>query len=89
MKRSYSFEWYVTKEAKYGEPIIRHSSLILSYPTGETKIDAKNAVELFTRNFGNLHKNTIIKIKEFGEKGQIGEDIIPSKENYIVPTKKK
>ena len=86
MKRQYNFEWYETKMAKYGDPIIRHSIIDLSHPTGKTEIDAKKALSIFMAVNGNLKKNTIVRIKEMDENGQIGEDIVPSEgENAIVP----
>ena len=91
MKRSYEFEWYETKEKNYGkEPIIRKHMVYLSKPVGKVEKDAKTAVGIFCKNFGNLHRNTIIRIKEFGDDGvQIGEDIIPSDaEDAIIPTKR-
>ena len=90
MKRSYSFEWYPTKDTKYGKtPIHRTCTILLSNPLGETEIDAKAALAIFMRSFGNLRKNTIVKIKEFGENGQIGEDIVPSDvEGAIIPERK-
>lgn len=90
MKRSYSFEWYLTKDAKYGKtPLHRTTTILLSNPSGETEIDAKAALAIFMRTFGNLRKNTIVKIKEFGENGQIGEDIVPSDaEGAIIPERK-
>ena len=89
MKRTYEFNWYVTKDAKYGKtPITRKTMIELANPKGETSVDAKDALSLFTRGFGNLKQNTIVSIKEFGEDGQIGEDIIPSEENSIIPSGK-
>lgn len=90
MKRTYSIEWYNKRDAKYGkEPNIRTNMIQLSAPTGRTEYDAKAALNIFTRSFGNLRKNEIVRIKEFGENGQIGEDIVPStEENAIIPTKK-
>lgn len=90
MKRSYSFEWYLTKDAKYGKtPLHRTTTILLSNPLGETEIDAKAALAIFMRTFGNLRKNTIVKIKEFGENGQIGEDITPSDAgSAIIPERK-
>ena len=86
MKRNYIFEWYPTKEKRYGDPIVRTNMLQISNPCGKTEIDAKRATELFCKSFGNLHKNTIVKIKEIGDNGQIGEDIIPSnEEDAIIP----
>ena len=89
MVRNYEITWHLTKEEKYGKVIDRTNIIRLSRPTGKTEIDAKNAVDLFTRGFGNLKKNTIVCIKEFGENGQIGEDIVPSNtENAIIPIKR-
>ena len=90
MKRTYNIEWYPIKDAKYGDPLIRHTIVNLSTPTGKTADDAKNALNLFIRQNGNLHKNNIVKIKEFDEKGQIGKDIVPSdEEDAIIPISKK
>jgi hypothetical protein len=90
MKRSYEITWYANKDAKYKEPLHRHTSIMLSKPTGETSFDAKCALGIFTANFGSLKRNTIVSIKEFDEDGkQIGEDIVPStEENAIVPMAK-
>ena len=89
MKRSYVFKWYPTREVKYSkEPYIRTCTLELAKPTGITSFDAKKALEVFQMNHGNLKKNTIVKIQEFGEDGQIGEDIVPAADdNVIVPIK--
>lgn len=89
-KRSYSFKWYPTKEIKYGTPLPRTNKIVLSGPTGKTEVDAKAALNLFMGSFGNLKTNTIVSIKEFDENGkQIGEDIVPSKEeNAIIPIAK-
>jgi len=89
MKRYYVFTWHPTKDAKYSNPISRNTVITLSNPTGETAIDAKTATELFVKRCGNLKKNTIVKIKEIGDKGQIGEDIIPIEGSSIVPAAKK
>ena len=85
MTRIYRFTWYPTKD---GEDLFRHTLIRISNPTGKTEIDAKNAVDLFTRSCGNLRKNTIIKIQELDENGeQIGKDITPSnEENAIIPS---
>lgn len=90
MKRYYIFEWYENKSTKYGKPpLIRTNKITLIKPTGKVEYDAKRAVELFTSNFGNLKRNSIVKIKEFdGTNKQIGEDIIPSDaEDAIIPIK--
>lgn len=89
MKRTYEFTWHPTKEEKYGKVINRTNMIELSHPSGKTEFDAKKAVELFSKGFGNLKKNTIVCIKEFGENGQIGEDIVPAEgENAIIPVKR-
>ena len=87
MIRNYEFTWHPTKESKYGkEPTIRVNMVKLSNAIGVTGIDAKTALNIFTKTFGNLNKNTIVTIKEFDENGQIGEDIVPAAdENAIVP----
>lgn len=83
MVRNYNIEWYPTKEFK---PINRHSFIQLSNPTGETAKDAKAALGIFINTNGNLKKNTIVRIIEMDENGQIGEDIVPtSNENAIIP----
>ena len=87
MKRSYNFEWY--ENIKFGEPIVRCTVVQLTNPIGKTEIDAKNATDIFLRRVGGLKKNTIIRIKEFGENGQIGEDIVPSEGSKIMPIAKK
>ena len=85
MERIYNIEWYPTKES---ELVKRNTMILLSKPTGKTEIDAKEAVNIFTKSCGNLKKNTIIRIKEIDECGnQIGEDIVPSnEENAIIPS---
>lgn len=85
--RHYEIEWYPTKEARYGEPIHTTTTITLSKPIGVTAVDAKAAVGVFINTFGGLKKNTIVRIKEFGPNGQIGEDIIPSDSDSIVPVK--
>lgn len=84
MTRYYIFNWYENK----GKKIERTNKIVIQNPTGETNKDAKKAVDLFTRGFGNLKRNTIISIKEFDENGQIGEDIIPNTETDIIPESK-
>ncbi len=85
--RSYEFEWYPTKEAKYGDPVHTKTTIRLSKARGVTAVDAKAALGVFINTFGGLRKNTIVRIKEFGPNGQIGEDIIPSDSDNIVPVK--
>lgn len=87
MKRNYIFTWYENKKAKYNDPIKRTNNIKLIKPVGKTEYDAKAALQIFMASFGNLHKNTIISIKEIDENGQqIGEDIVPSEaEDAIIP----
>lgn len=86
MIRNYNIEWYSTKEIKYGNPTSRNTFIRLSNPTGETNRDAKAALGIFIATNGNLKKNTIVKIIEMDENGQIGEDIVPIEdENAIIP----
>lgn len=83
MIRNYNIEWYPTKERN---PIHRNTFIQLSNPKGETAKDAKAALGVFISTNGNLKKNTIVKIIEMDENGQIGEDIIPTDgENAIIP----
>ena len=84
MIRNYTIEWYPTKD---GEKFKRSTFLRLSKPIGQTKYDAKAALNIFTSQFGSLKKNTIIRIIEMDENGQIGEDITPvnNDENAIIP----
>lgn len=90
MVRNYEITWYLTNDAKYGKtPTFRTNKVTLSKPTGKTSVDARAALGIFIANFGNLKKNTIVKIKEFDENGQIGADITPSDDDTaIVPIRK-
>jgi len=84
MIRNYNIEWYPTKER---EKLKRTTLIKLNKPTGKTEYDAKAALGIFIASCGNLKKNTIIKIVEMDENGQIGEDIVPStEENAVIPT---
>ena len=85
MIRNYNIEWYPTKD---GEKLKRQTFIRLSKPTGRTEYDAKAALNIFTSSCGNLKKNTIIRIKEMDENGQIGEDIVPTDGSSIIPTRK-
>jgi len=80
--RNYNIEWYPTKD---GENFKRETFIRLSKPTGRTEYDAKAALNIFTSSCGNLKKNTIIRIKEMDENGQIGEDIVPTDGSSIIP----
>ena len=85
MIRNYNIEWYPTKD---GENFKRKTFIRLSKPTGRTEYDAKAALNIFTASCGNLKKNTIVKIVEMDENGQIGEDIVPTDGSSIIPEKK-
>jgi len=89
MKRYYIFKWYENTTNWGGKGFIERTNRInLTAPVGKVEVDAKRAVDLFVRGFGNLKKNTIISIKEFDENDQqIGEDIVPSGDS-IIPVKK-
>ena len=82
MIRNYNITWYPTKE---GEKMTRETFIKLSKPSGDTSHDAKAALNIFISQFGNIKKNTIVKIIEMDENGQIGEDIIPMTETSIIP----
>ena len=85
MIRNYNITWYPTRD---GERLSRDTFIRLSKPTGKTEIDAKAAVGIFTASCGNLKKNTIVKIVEMDENGQIGEDIVPTDNEAIIPIAK-
>ncbi len=83
MIRNYNITWYPTKD---GTNFTRNTFIKLGKPTGRTEIDAKAALNIFIGSCGNLKKNTIVKIIEMDENGQIGEDIVPTEgENAIIP----
>ncbi len=84
MTRYYIIKW-CENTTKWGKTIERNSKVVIQNPTGKVEVDAKKAVEIFIRGFGNLKQNTILSIKEFDENGQIGEDIIPADGSAIVP----
>ena len=83
MIRNYNITWYATKD---GEAFTRQTFLRLSKPTGRTEFDAQAALNIFISQFGNLKKNTIVKIIEMDENGQIGDPIVPTGDNAIIPT---
>ena len=85
MIRNYNITWYPTKD---GIKFKRSTFIRLSKPTGRTEYDAKAALNIFTSQCGSLKKNTIIKIVEMDENGQIGEDIIPTDGSSMIPEKK-
>lgn len=87
LTRYYKIDWYETKDIKYGgEPNMRTTQVTLSKPTGLTEVDSKNALAIFMSNNGNLKKNTVTRIREYDNLGQIGKDITPSDEtNAVIP----
>ena len=85
MIRYYIIKWCGNTAIKWGKTIERNNKIIIQNPTGKVEVDAKKAVEIFIRGFGNLKQNTILSIKEFDENGQIGEDSIPADGSTIVP----
>ena len=87
MKRIYVIKWYPTKEIKYGgSPLTRSTLVSLDTAIGDTGVDAKKALSIFSARCGGLNKNTIICIKECNEDGvQIGEDITPADDSSVIP----
>lgn len=58
------------KNEKYNSPVVRTVMIEAAHPA--------DASAVFTKNFGNLKKNTINFIQEIDEKGEpVGEKIIP------------
>ena len=87
--RNYKISWYVTKDAKYREPVQRTTWIKLDKTSGQTSFDAKMALNNFLSTYGGLNKNTVVKIQEFDENMvQIGEDITPAVSNSIIPVGK-
>ncbi len=84
--RKFAFTWY--ENPKYGEPITRVNPIEVTNASPDTGFAAKAAVTIFTKAFGSLKKNTIVSIQEFNDKGPVGEPIVPSDENDIIPTRK-
>ena len=84
--RKFLFTWH--ENVRYGEPMVR-TNLVTVNASGELGKVAKAATNVFTKNFGNLKKTTIISIQEINEKGEkVGEPIIPQDNTSIVPTGK-
>lgn len=82
MIRNYNIIWYPTKDGKNFE---RSTFIKLSKPLGKTEFDAKAALNIFMAQCGNLRRNTIVKIIEMDENGQIGEPIVPTEDSAIIP----
>lgn len=84
--RKFAFTWY--ENPKYGSPITRVNPIEVTNASSDTGFAAKAAVDIFTKAFGGLKKNTIVSIQEYGDNGPIGEPIVPKEDNDIIPTKK-
>lgn len=91
--RCFKIKWYVTKEAKFREPIERSNVITIPNASNDTGIDAKLALNKFMRVFGGLNRNTIVEIQEFeiaedGSEVLVGEPITPSDDSSIIPAGK-
>ena len=83
MKRIFDFTWH--ENVKFGQPMVRTNRVMVA-SKGDVGQAAKAATNVFTKNFGNLKKTTIISIQEINEKGEkVGEPIVPQDETSIVP----
>ena len=84
--KKFCFTWY--KNEKYSTPIERKTEI--SSPVDDLASAAKQATVIFTKLNGSLKANTIVSIQEIDAEGNpIGEPIIPTEEEMIVPVKKK
>lgn len=77
--RYFKIKWF--KNEKFGETIERKTEI-------RTTGDAQSALQIWMKINGNLKENTIISIQEYKKdlETKIGEPIVPSDENTIVPT---
>lgn len=81
--KKFLFTWH--ENVRYGEPMVR-TNLVTVNVSGDVGQAAKAATNVFTKNFGNLKRTTIISIQEINEKGEkVGEPIVPQDETSIVP----
>ena len=81
--KKFLFTWH--ENVRYGEPMVR-TNLVTVNASGDVGQAAKAATNVFTKNFGNLKRTTIISIQEINEKGEkVGEPIVPQDETSIVP----
>lgn len=82
--RTFEITWYKNDR----NPIERKNRVLVTRPTGAIEKDAKVALGIFSAEFGNLKKNTVVSITELDKDGnQIGELITPIEgENAIIPT---
>ena len=83
MKRLFDFTWH--ENVRFGQPMIRTNRVMVA-SNGDVGQAAKAATNVFTKNFGNLKRTTIVSIQEINEKGEkVGEPIVPQDETSIVP----
>ena len=84
MKRIFDFTWH--ENVRFGQPMVRTNRVMVA-SNGDVGQAAKAATNVFTKNFGNLKRTTIISIQEINEKGEkVGEPIVPQDATSIVPT---
>ena len=87
MKRIFDFTWY--ENVRFGQPKVRTNRVMVASNNSDIGQAAKAATNVFTKNFGNLKRTTIVSIQEINEKGEkVGEPIIPQDDTSIVPTGK-
>lgn len=85
--RKFIFTWY--KNEKYNKSFERKSEIVVIDAPLDIGAAAKSAVNIFTKSFGNLKKNTIVSIQEYNNYNEpIGEPIVPEMETGILPIKK-
>lgn len=82
--RNFEFTWY-DKNSRV--KVERHNKISVAVKdTTEIGIAAKQATDLFCRNFGNLKKNEIVSIQEIDKNGNpVGEPITPMEGSSIIP----
>ena len=85
MKRIFDFTWY--ENVRFGQLMVRTYRVMVASNNGDVGQAAKAATNVFTKNFGNLKRTTIVSIQEIDEKGEkVGEPIVPQDDTSIVPT---
>lgn len=81
--RNFEITWFKNER----NPIERKNLITVTRPTGAIEKDAKAALGIFSAEFGNLKKNTIVSIAELDKDGnQVGELIKPIEGSSVVPT---
>lgn len=77
------------KENKKYNEITRTTKISVIKSTKDIGEDAKSALNIFIKSFGNLKKNDVFSIQEVDENGvSVGDPITPMEDTSIVPTKK-